>query len=159
MIDWEGEKMIHFEVITKSNYSDVINLSIKKNQYGFVCDNATSLVEASYEEGLYTRAIYNDDILVGFLLFDYDLDISGWSLSRLMIDANYQGKGYGRAAIIEFTKFFKNTFGIHTLFASVGLNNTQTLSLFHSIGFTNVKTIKYTYGGVEYHEQLMQLSI
>lgn len=151
--------MIHFEIITKENYSDVINLHVADSQIGFVCDNATSLVEATYEEGLYTRAIYDDDNLIGFLLFDYDLEIPGWSLSRFMIDAKYQNKGLGKSAINLFIKYFKTTFSVSELFASVELNNTKTMKICHELGFIDIKSINYTYGGVEYHEQLMKMLI
>jgi len=151
--------MIHFEIITKENYSDVINLHVADSQIGFVCDNATSLVEATYEEGLYARAIYDDDNLIGFLLFDYDLEIPGWSLSRFMIDAKYQNQGLGKSAINLFIKYFKNTFSVSELFASVELNNTKTIKVCHELGFIDIKPINYTYGGIEYHEQLMKLLI
>lgn len=151
--------MIHFKTITNENYSDVINLHIADSQIGFVCDNATSLVEATYEEGLYTRAIYDDNNLIGFLLFDYDLEIPGWSLSRFMIDAKYQNKGLGKSAIKLFIQYFKTTFSVSELFVSVELNNTKTLKICHDLGFINVKPINYTYGGIAYHEQQMKIMI
>ena len=64
--------MITFKEIDRSNYMECIGLRIKEEQKGFVADNVQSLVEAKFEEGLYTRAIYSNDIMVGFVLFDYD---------------------------------------------------------------------------------------
>lgn len=87
--------MIHLKEIDKHNYMDAIFLKTKENQRNFVADNATSLAEAKYEEGLYVRGIYNDETMIGFALFDYDTEIPGWSLSRYMIDEKYQAKGYG----------------------------------------------------------------
>ena len=74
--------MITFREIDKSNYMDCICLQVADEQKGFVADNAQSLVEARFEEGLYTRAIYADGVIVGFLLFDYDPEIPGWYCGR-----------------------------------------------------------------------------
>lgn len=47
--------MITFREIDKSNYMECISLKVKDEQRGFVADNARSLAEARFEEGLYTR--------------------------------------------------------------------------------------------------------
>ncbi|MBO8463541.1 MAG: GNAT family N-acetyltransferase [Firmicutes bacterium] len=151
--------MIIFKEITKNNYLDVINLRLATHQAGFVTDNATSLVEAIYEEGLYTRAIYNDKTLIGFLLFDYDLEIPGWSLSRFMIDSQYQYKGFGKEAIKKFLEYIEKTFFIKELYVSIELNNPIALHLFHSLGFKDIKKITYTFGGETYHEMQMKIQL
>ena len=46
--------MITFREIDKSNYMECICLKVKDEQRGFVADNARSLAEARFEEGLYT---------------------------------------------------------------------------------------------------------
>lgn len=58
--------MIQFREVDESNYMDCLCLKVKESQKGFVADNAQSLLEARFEEGLFTRAIYADDTLVGF---------------------------------------------------------------------------------------------
>ena len=77
--------MITFREIDKSNYMECICLKVKDEQRGFVADNARSLAEARFEEGLYTRAVYSDGVMVGFVLFDYDPELPGWCMSRFMI--------------------------------------------------------------------------
>ena len=67
--------MITFREIDKSNYMECICLKVKDEQRGFVADNARSLAEARFEEGLYTRAVYSDGVMVGFVLFDYDPEL------------------------------------------------------------------------------------
>lgn len=49
--------MISFREIDKSNYLECICLKVKDEQRGFVADNARSLVEARFEEGLYAPSI------------------------------------------------------------------------------------------------------
>ena len=57
---------------------ECIALKVDESQKHFVADNAQSLVEAAFEDGLYTLAIYHNRIMVGFILYDYDEDIPGW---------------------------------------------------------------------------------
>ena len=69
-----------------------------------VAPNAVSIAEASFYDESWFRAIYDDDVLVGFLmLYDPTLaempDEPDFFLWRLMIDKAHQGKGLGHAAV------------------------------------------------------------
>ena len=44
--------------------------------------------------------------MVGFLLYDYDKELEGWSFSRFMIDINHQNKGYGTIALKKIFRIF-----------------------------------------------------
>lgn len=149
--------MITFREIDKHNYSECICLKVKDSQQQFVADNARSLVEAGFEEGLYTRGIYRDDVMVGFLLFDYDPEIPGWSLSRFMIGQQYQGQGLGKEAVREFLHYLKEQMGIGELYVSVELENTAAHDLYEKLGFRFVKEISYEYDGIVYRENQMRL--
>jgi hypothetical protein len=74
-----------FREIDKSNYWNYMMLTTDNSQEGFVADNKQSLVEATYEDGLYNLGIYYEDTMVGFVLYDYDEAFFGWSMSRFMI--------------------------------------------------------------------------
>ena len=87
---------MEFREIDKTNYWDCMALTIDDSQEGFVADNKQSLVEAAYEDGLYTLGIYHEETMVGFVLYDYDDTFPGWSMSRFMIGKQFQGKGYGK---------------------------------------------------------------
>ena len=130
--------MITFREIDISNYMDCICLQVADEQKGFVADNARSLVEARFEEGLYTRAIYADGVMVGFLLFDYDPEIPGWSLSRMMIGAQYQGRGYGSVALDRVLDYIKTKpFGASDrVTLTCNRENLPALTLYKSKGFT-----------------------
>lgn len=98
---------MEFRKIDKSNYWDCISLTVDDSQEGFVADNKQSLVEAAYEDVLYTLGIYHKETMVGFVLYDYDDTFSGWSMSRFMIGKQFQGKGYGKMAARAFLDYFK----------------------------------------------------
>lgn len=151
--------MISFREIDKSNYLECICLKVKDEQRGFVADNARSLVEARFEEGLYTRAVYSDDTMVGFVLFDYDPEIPGWCMSRFMIGAQYQGHGLGKEAVSRFLDDAKERMGLRELYIHVELENTAAYELYQKLGFRFVKQIQYEFDGVVYRERQMKIDL
>jgi len=69
-------------------------------------------------DGKYTPmpyAVYNDDILVGFIMAEYqpideddiEDDENAYYLSRMMIDKRYQGNGYGKEAMLKLIEIMK----------------------------------------------------
>ena len=137
--------LINFIQIDKTNYLDCISLELKPEQEFFVASNAQSLLDAHYNEGLYPLGITLDGILVGFLLYDFDYEIAGWSLSRFMIGKEYQGKGIGKAALESFIKYFYQSVGYENLFASISVDNEASLSLFTQLGFRILERVEYTH--------------
>jgi diamine N-acetyltransferase len=64
------------------------------------CSDAISLTEAHFEPDLpWFRAIYAGEVPVGFLMVEYDSADETYNLWRFMIDAQYQGLGYGRKTL------------------------------------------------------------
>ena len=144
-----------FKKIDQSNYMDCMLLRVAETQKHFVADNARSLVEAIYEEGLYTLGIYHEEQMVGFVLYDYDDTFPGWSMSRFMIGEQFQGKGYGKKAVLEFLEYFKAHHSADEIYISVSLDNLAARHLYASIGFEEIKEIEYTFDGHLYQEMQM----
>ena len=95
---------ITFREITSDNYSQVLNLKITPAQEAakFVSPVVRSLADAWFyrEEGItYPKAIYADEDLVGFIMYDLDPEEQQVFIWRFLIDQRYQGKGYGRQTI------------------------------------------------------------
>lgn len=134
---------MEFREIDKYNYWDCIELTIDDNQEGFVADNKQSLVEAAYEDGLYTLGIYLEETMIGFILYDYDETFPGWSMSRFMI---------GKQVSIEFLEYFKNKHNTDKLYISVSLENMLARKMYSSIGFTEIKEVEYAFGDKYYKE-------
>lgn len=146
---------MEFREINKSNYLDCINLTVDESQKHFVADNKQSLVEACFEDGLYTLGIYNEETMIGFVLYDYDETFPGWSMSRFMIGKQYQGKGYGKKAVLEFIDYFKKKHNTDKIYISVSLENTVARKMYSDIGFKEIKEIEYTYLGMCFKEMQM----
>mgnify|MGYP003305639259 FL=1 len=134
-------------------------LTIDDSQEGFVADNKQSLVEAAYEDGLYTLGIYHEETMVGFVLYDYDDTFPGWSMSRFMIGKQFQGKGYGKRAVVAFLEYFKANHDADKLYISVSLDNTVARKMYSDIGFKEIKEVEYTFLGKQFKEMQMVIDL
>lgn len=143
---------INFKEIDKSNYNICINLKVGDHQKDYVASNAISLVQAFYEEELYPIGIFNDEEMVGFILYDYDKELEGWSFSRFMIDINHQNKGYGSKALEKFLEFFHNKYEEENLYTSVEIDNEVAMKLYEKYGFNKKDSFEYKIGNTVYKE-------
>ncbi len=85
--------------VTSQNLHDVLKLRVTLAQEQFVASNAVSLAEAHFEPRAWYRAIYAGETPVGFVMLYEDQQKPRYYLWRYMIDARYQGHGYGRQAL------------------------------------------------------------
>lgn len=144
--------MIEFKNIDKENYIECISLKLKEHQKDFVAENAQSLLDAYYLDGLETLGIYHNNKMVGFILYDYDSELQGWSISRFMIGDEYQGKGFGKTALKLFLDEFSSKFENKPLYACISIHNKNTISLFEKFDFKFVGEIEYTFLNKVYKE-------
>lgn len=141
-----------FKKIDQSNYMECLLLQVDESQKHYVADNARSLVEAFFEKNIYTLGIYEQDEMVGFVLYDLDETLNGWSMSRFMIGKQYQGKGYGKKAVIEFLEYFKKKHNADKIYISVSLDNLVARKMYSNIGFIEIKEIEYEFDHHIYRE-------
>ncbi len=146
---------MEFREIGRSNYWDCMILTVDDSQVGFVADNKQSLIEAAYEDGLYVLGIYHEETMVGFVLYDYDDTFPGWSMSRFMIGKQFQGKGYGKRAVVAFLDYFKKKHNADKLYISVSLDNAVARKMYSNIGFVEVKEVVYTFLDKQFREMQM----
>ena len=147
---------IYFNEIDKTNYEACVLLKVAKGQKHFVASNAYSLVQAAYEDNLYPLAIYNDEEMIGFILYDYDDELNGWSFSRFMIDIKHQNKGYGAKALEKFLEFFHTQYPEQSLYTSAETDNDVAIGLYEKFGFERKDIFSYTVGDIMYTEIRMQ---
>lgn len=146
---------MEFRKIDRSNYWDCMSLVVDDSQQYFVADNKQSLVEAAFEDNLYTLGIFHEETMVGFLMYDYDDTFPGWSMSRFMIGKQYQGNGYGKRAVLEFLAYFKRMHNADKIYISVSLENTVARKMYSDIGFKEIKEIEYTFLDKDFREMQM----
>lgn len=94
--------MIRLEEVTKNNYEDCIYLELEPHQMGYLTPNSISIAQSKFEVHYRTRAIYNDDEVIGFLTYrqeDEPENLDQYRLFRFMFDKAHQGKGYASTAL------------------------------------------------------------
>jgi len=93
--------------ITADTVRAVIKLSVAESQQGFVAPNAVSLAQALFAPEAWYRAIYFGEELAGFVMLEDESllpvpplqpEVGVW---RFMIDAKFQRRGIGRAALLR----------------------------------------------------------
>lgn len=103
--------MITFRNITRENFDAVISLEVHEGQLAFMESPMYSLAECTFEESFVAKAICNDEIVVGFILYYFVADNPDYVfVHRLMIDKAQQGKGLGKAALRAGMDIFKEEF-------------------------------------------------
>lgn len=92
--------MVELREVTKATLRDILRLKVAPEQEKFVASNAVSIAQAHFNQDIaWFRGIYDGDTPVGFLMLDDNRATQRYFLWRFMIDARYQGKGYGRQAL------------------------------------------------------------
>ena len=79
-------------------------------------------------------AIYHDNQLVGFALIDIDDEQSTYMIWRLMIAMQYQGKGYGRQAVLALMDMADRQ-GYKTMRVDYVKTNEKMSRLVKALGF------------------------
>lgn len=143
--------MLSLQHIDGRNVWDILKLKVSKEQQSYVAGNDISLIEAyisKTENGqIFPFGIYKDDVPVGFLMIGFGTDSSwddapaiaqnNYDLRRLMIDAKYQGRGYGKEALnlaLEFIRTFPCGKAEYC-WLSYEPENTAARDLYRSFGF------------------------
>lgn len=130
---------VTFRDITGDNFEAVIALQVQDDQVGCVRTNLYSIAQSKAIPVLVPKAVYNEsDELVGFVLYqgerDPDYDPDGW-LVHVMVDKAYQGRGYGRATMLEMIRLVRDELGCTALGLSVEPHNHGAMRLYRSLGF------------------------
>lgn len=88
--------------ITRENFEAVIALELATSQRDHVADNVYSIAESSLHPNYQPRAIYYDEEVVGFLMYEscyHDDRLPSYNIFRLMVDRRHQGRGIGHRAM------------------------------------------------------------
>ena len=156
--------MIELRKITFDNFDECIKLETTEEQKSFVASNIRSLAQAyvalTNKECIpMPYAICHNDIMVGFIMLSYaeadeNEDEPAYWVWRLMIDKEYQGKGYGKEAMVTALELIK-TFPCgeaSTVYLSYELDNIVAMALYKSLGFVET-------GKIEEGEMIAKLAL
>lgn len=91
--------VVSLREVTEETVRTICDLSVTEEQGKFVAPNAVSIAQAYFAKYAWFRAIYADETPVGFAMLADSPEKAEYYLWRFMIDARYQGLGFGRKAM------------------------------------------------------------
>lgn len=146
--------MVELRKVTFDNFDECIKLEPNEEQKNFVASNIRSLAQAyvalANDECIpMPYVIYGDDIMVGFIMLSYteadknDGENAYW-VWRLMIDKEYQGKGYGKESMIKAIDLIRTLphGEADAVYLSYEPENVVAKSLYASLGFMETGKIE-----------------
>ena len=90
---------VELREITGDTVREICRLAVAPGQSRFVAPNAVSLAEAHFSPEAWARAVYADDVPVGFAMLSLDITKAEYFLWRFMVADGFQRRGYGAAAL------------------------------------------------------------
>ena len=128
--------MVWLEKVTPDNYRECLKLKVAEDQKDFVTSNDISLARAvaSYDK-VTPFAIYNDDIMVGFIMLRYNVGYNNYLIWQLMIDERYQSKGYGKKGINLAIEWMKKEDRCYEIVLTYKEENRLAESMYTKLGF------------------------
>ncbi len=113
----------------------ICNLRVEDTQQQFVAPNAVSIAQAYFSKHAWFRAIYADDTPVGFLMLEDQPEKPEYYLWRVMVDARYQGLGFGGKAMHLLIEHVRTRPGSHELLTSVHQAEGGPQGFYERLGF------------------------
>ncbi|WNS77532.1 GNAT family N-acetyltransferase [Bacillus sp. DTU_2020_1000418_1_SI_GHA_SEK_038] len=121
--------------LNAENWYECCKLEVFKEQIEYIEPNAISIAQSKFEPTLIPYAIYFEEKVVGFLMYNsVQEELDGYWIYRIMVDKEYQGMGIAKIAtelmISEMAKlpsakkivvgYHPDNIGAHRLYASLG---------------------------------------
>lgn len=133
--------VVSLREINAQTVRQVINLSVAENQLQFVATNAISLAQALFSPEAWYRAVYVGDEPAGFVMLEDQSQLSPppdkpeIGLWRFMIDQRFQGRGVGRAALLQVIEHVRGKGLFHELKTSYWPGEGCPQPFYHGLGF------------------------
>ena len=141
---------VTLQEITADTVRTICNLSVRDEQQKFVTPNAVSIAQAYFSKYAWFRAIYANTTPIGFLMLEDKPEEAEYYLWRFMIDARYQGMGFGHRALLLLIDRVKTRPNATKLLTSVVQGEGSPQGFYEKLGF------KLT-GEYEEEEAIMKL--
>lgn len=143
MSEPNSASVVTLQPVTPDNLCQVLRLQVAEAQSRFVASNAVSIAEAYFQrEHAWFRAICADETPVGFLMVYDDPRRGYYYLWRMMIDAAYQGMGFGRRAMHLLSAHIKTRPGATALHLSYLPGEGSPAPFYEKLGFVETGEIQ-----------------
>lgn len=127
--------MLTLGEIDRTNFRDVIKLSVNETQKTYVADNVYSLAQAKAQPECVPLAVYDGDTLVGFTMYAMDQEDQEYWIYRIMVGQQFQSRGYGRKILSMVLDRIRQDPAHHMVYLSCNPENVWGRALYESVGF------------------------
>ena len=131
-----ADSRVTLREVTEDTVRTICDLSVEEEQKQFVAPNSVSIAQAYFSEYAWFRAIYADDTPVGFVMLYDRPDKPEYFLWRFMIDARWQGMGFGKRAMALLIAYVKTRPDARELFTSVHQAEGGPQGFYEKLGFS-----------------------
>jgi len=144
--------MIYLKEVTEENWRAVNSLRIEEKQQSYVSSSVGILARAyAYRsQNSQAKAIYNDNEIVGLLMYRECDEVQAFVLDQMMIDKRFQRKGFGEKAAFIAIELMKSDKKYNRIVLCYCDGNIAAKNLYSKLGF-------YHTGEVDENEIIMAL--
>ncbi len=132
--------MIRLADVTEDNWLEVASLSVKDSQKKYLAPAIGILARGYVYRNCNARVfvIENDGVIVGTALVrEFNDEPLGYDLQQFMIDARYQGRGYGSAALELILDVLRKEGRFDHVEVCVKKENAEAIHLYEKDGFAD----------------------
>lgn len=126
---------VTLRAIDRDNWETCIQLSVAKDQQSFVASNLYSLAQAFVWPECVSLGIFEEDTMVGFLMWAKDRRDRQYWVYRLMIDHRFQRRGVARRAMRAIMEDLSRQADFQLLRISFEPENAGAATLYRKLGF------------------------
>lgn len=128
--------MIRLEKVNKNNYKECLNLKVAEDQSQFLSTNLKSLALAYvFYDTVTPFAIYNNDLMVGFIMVRFNKEYKSYFIWQFMIDERYQSNGHGKRALKQAIEWMKKNERCTKITTTYKEGNDGAHRLYTQLGF------------------------
>ena len=125
--------------ITKDTWRHCIQLDPGPAGKNFIPSNLYALAESKFAPSFIPLGIYAGSVMVGFVMYNTQPEVDGsYSIYTMMVDARYQGKGYGTAALRLVLERLRQLPHCTTVSLQYDRVNERAARLYRRFGFREV---------------------
>jgi diamine N-acetyltransferase len=121
--------------VNADNWRDVVRIEPREDQRQFVASVSYYLNLCHYGEDWRPLALYREGEPIGFAMWAFDTEEESYWIGGLVIGAEHQGEGYGRAAMEAILDHLAAQPGYREAALSCDPENTVARRLYASLGF------------------------
>ena len=132
--------MIRIKAVDAQNILDVCRLTanqdgVGRTVEGHFCCNAIFIAEAKYNSEMHPNAIYNNNVLIGFFMYQRaETKADTATICRFMVDDRFQQKGLEEKALAHILRGLKIQ-GVKKVVLIIDDTNENAKNLNLSFGF------------------------